>query len=129
MNPANWLALADGVLVVHALFVAFVVLGLAMIVIGNWCGFAFVNRLWFRLLHLAAILAVVLESWFGIDCPLTLLENHLRWRAGVEGYPSSFIEYWVGGLIFYDLPAMVFTLVYTTFAALVAFTWWKYPPR
>lgn len=129
LNPDQWLALADAVLVVHALFVAFVVVGLVMIVIGNWRGIEYVNRLWFRLLHLSAILVVVVESWFGIDCPLTRLENHLRRLAGAEGYQTSFIEYWVGGLIFYDLPAVVFTLAYTTFAALVAFTWWKYPPR
>lgn len=45
LNPDQWLALADAVLVVHALFVAFVVVGLVMIVIGNWRGIEYVNRL------------------------------------------------------------------------------------
>ncbi len=129
MSESAWLSLADVVLALHAAFVAFVVLGLALILIGNWHGWRFVNHLWFRLLHLTAIAVVVLESWFCIECPLTTLENHLRLRAGVEAYGASFIEYWVGGLLFYNAPPIVFTLIYTVFATLVIFTWWKFPPR
>ena len=129
MSSTLWLLLADAVLIIHAVFVAFVVIGLLLIVIGNHLGWGFVNRYGFRALHLTAIGVVVVESWFGIECPLTALENWLRFKAGVSVYQTSFIEHWVGGLIFYNAPEIVFTLIYTAFAAMVVATWWRYPPR
>jgi hypothetical protein len=124
-----WLALADTVLVVHAAFVAFVVVGFLLIPVGNQRGWCFVDGYGFRVLHLAAIGVVVVESWFGYECPLTTLENWLRLEAGVSTYRTSFIEHWVGRLIFYDAPEALFTLIYTAFAAMVVATWWFYPPR
>lgn len=129
MSATLWLLLADAVLIIHAVFVAFVVIGLLLIVIGNHLGWGFVNRYGFRALHLTAIGVVVVESWFGVECPLTTLENWLRFKAGVSVYQTSFIEHWVGGLIFYNVPEIVFTLIYTAFAAMVVATWWRYPPR
>lgn len=128
MSDEVLMALADAVLAAHALFVLFVVGGLLLIPIGSRKGWAFVSHLWFRVLHLSAILVVIAESWLGMDCPLTTLENALRLEAGAVGYEASFIEYWVGGLLFVDAPLWVFTVVYTLFGALVMWTWWKFPP-
>jgi hypothetical protein len=122
VNPYR--ALADGVLVVHALFVAFVVLGQLLIVVGLWRGWAWVRNFRFRVAHLAAIGVVVLQAWLGILCPLTILENALRRRAGDVGYAGSFIQHWLHRLIFYDAATWVFTAVYTAFAALVVATWY-----
>jgi len=58
--------LADMVLVLHVAIVAFVVIGLVLIVAGNLRGWRWVNALWFRLAHLAAIAIVVAESWIGM---------------------------------------------------------------
>ncbi len=129
MTAAVWVWAADMVLILHFAFVLFVVGGLVVIVAGNLCGWRFVNRLWFRLLHLATILVVVLEAWFNIVCPLTALENQLRIEAGNEGYSTSFIEHWLGAILFFDLPPAVFVMAYTLFGILVLFTWWKYPPK
>ena len=129
MTAAVWQALADAVLVVHAAFVAFVVFGLVLIPVGHRRGWDVVNGLPFRLLHVVAIIVVALESWFGVDCPLTVLENELRLRGGAAAYQSSFIEHWIGGLIFHDAPPVVFTLLYSAFAALVVACWWCFPPR
>lgn len=128
MTATMWGWVADAVLILHVAFVLFVVGGLFTIVVGNLCGWAFVNRLWFRVLHLLAILVVVLESWFGIICPLTALENQARLAAGVDGYSTSFIEHWLGAALYFDLPPWVFVGVYTLFGLLVLLTWWKYPP-
>ena len=69
--PSN--LLADAVLLLHFGIVVFVVGGLVVIVAGNLRGWRWVNRWWWRLVHLAAILVVVAESWFGVMCPLTTL--------------------------------------------------------
>lgn len=119
---------ADLVLLAHTAVAAFVVLGLPLIWIGNWRKWAWVNRLWFRLLHLGTIGFVVVQSLLGAVCPLTLLENWLRMQAGQEGPGDGFIEYWFSRILFYQAPTEVFTLAYTLFGLAVAWTWWKFPP-
>lgn len=121
--------LADAVLLSHAALVAFVVLGLPLVWLGNARGWAWVNRRWLRGLHLLAIAVVVAESWLGIECPLTTLEAWLRLQAGQPVHGQGFIAHWVGRLLFYTAPGWVFTTVYTAFGALVAWTWWRWPPR
>jgi len=121
--------LADGVLVLHFAIVAFVVGGLAVVIVGNLAGWRWVNMLRFRLAHLAAIGFVVVEAWLGVTCPLTTLEMWLRAQARSVTYSGSFIEHWVQRLLFYDAPGWVFTLGYTLFGLLVLATWWRFPPR
>ncbi|MGH8640305.1 MAG: DUF2784 family protein, partial [Burkholderiales bacterium] len=48
----SWLA--DLILIVHFLFVAFVVGGLALIWIGAAAGWEWVRNFWFRVAHLGA---------------------------------------------------------------------------
>lgn len=121
--------LADTVLVVHALFVAFVIVGQVLILVGLACGWGWVRNIRFRVAHLIAIAIVVAQAWLGVLCPLTILENALRRRAGVAGYEGSFIAHWLHRVIFYEAPGWVFTAVYTAFGILVAFTWWFGRPR
>lgn len=124
-----YLLAADLLLVTHALFVAFVVLGLALIVAGGLLGWAWVRNPWFRVAHLAAIGVVVLQSWLGILCPLTTWEMALRARAGAATYPGSFIAYWVGEILYFELPPWVFVAGYTLFGLLVAGAWILVRPR
>jgi uncharacterized protein DUF2784 len=116
-------ALADLVLVVHFLFVLFVVGGLALIVVGarRW---RWVRNRTFRIAHIAAIAFVAAESLLGIACPLTVWEDALR-----GGGTSSFIGRWVAWLLYYDLPEWAFALAYCAFAAAVAWAWRAVPPR
>ncbi len=121
--------LADMVLLAHFGLVVFVVGGLAVILVGNLFGWRWVNNLWFRLAHIAAIAVVVAESWLGITCPLTTLESWLRAQAGSSGYDASFIEHWVQRILFHEAPPWVFASAYTAFGLLVAAAWWYFPPR
>jgi hypothetical protein len=121
--------LADAVLLLHFAVIVFVVGGLAAVLVGNAAGWRWVNDWWFRLAHLLAIGVVVVQSWLGQHCPLTIVESWLRVQAGAQAYQQSFIEHWVQRIIYYDIPLWVFTLVYTAFAALVVLAWWRYPPR
>lgn len=125
----SYQALADSVLLLHFAIVIFVVCGLPAIVVGNVAGWSWVNSLWWRLAHLAAIGIVALQAWFGQYCPLTLLESWLREQAGQSAYSASFIEYWVQKLLYYEAPLWVFAVLYTVFGLLVAFAWWYYPPQ
>lgn len=120
---------ADLILVLHALIVLFVVGGQALIVIGWVRGWAWIRNLCFRLAHLGTIAFVVVQTWFGQLCPLTVWEQDLRRLAGQPVHDQSFIEYWVGQVLFFDLPWMVFVVVYTAFALLVVASWWWVPPR
>lgn len=126
--PAYWQWLADLVLAVHVAIVLFVILGVVLIVLGNVWGWRWVNRLWFRLAHLATILVVVAEAWLGLVCPLTTLEMWLREQAGSRVYAGSFIQYWLQRLLYYQAPDWVFILLYSLFALLVLAVWWRYPP-
>ena len=115
--------LADAVLVSHALFVGFVVIGQLLIMVGLALRWAWVRWFWWRLAHLAAIALVVAQSWLGMLCPLTILENALRRRAGQPAYGGSFIEHWLHRLIFYEAAGWVFAVAYSAFALLVVLTW------
>jgi polyferredoxin len=117
--------LADFILVVHFAFVAFVVGGFALILAGAAAGWGWVRNRTFRYAHLAAIVFVAAEALVGAACPLTVWENLLR-RASPEG--PSFVAHWVSRLLYYDLPAWVFTTVYVVFASAVAVTLWLIPP-
>jgi Protein of Unknown function (DUF2784) len=83
MTVYRWLA--DLVVVVHALFVAFAVLG----------GFLVLWRPWVAWLHLPAAVWAVLIEFAGWICPLTPLENALRARAGAATYGDGFISHYL----------------------------------
>ncbi len=124
-----YLLVADALLLIHILFVAFVVFGLLLIFAGKFLSWSWVRNLWFRLAHIIAIGVVVLQSWLGIICPLTIWENALRVKAGAAIYAGSFLSHWLETLLYYQAPAWVFTVCYTAFGLLVAASWFWVPPR
>lgn len=129
MSPTLAAGLADAILALHVGVVAFVVLGAAAIVAGGPLGWRWVRGRAFRIVHLALVAAIALQAWMGHLCPLTTWEQALRNRAGQETYGESFIQHWLSRLIFFDAPWWAFVLAYTAFAGLVAFCWWRWPPR
>ena len=78
--------------------------------------------------HLAAIAVVCLLVLAEQVCPLTILENRVREQAGGTPYPGDFIAYWVEYYLYYNAPGWVFKILYLSFGALVAWTYWRYPP-
>jgi hypothetical protein len=124
--------LADAVLTLHFAVVVFVVGGLVVVIAGNVLRWRWVNALWFRLAHVAAIAIVAAEAWLGIACPLTTLEWWLRAKSGVNtglAYSDSFVGYWLHRLLFYSAPPWVFVLAYSVFGLLVIGAWFWFPPR
>lgn len=84
--------LADLILVVHLLFVAFVVAG----------GLLVLKKRWIALLHVPAAIWGALIELMGWYCPLTPLENHFRHLAGSSGYEGGFIENYFVPVIYPD---------------------------
>lgn len=117
--------LADAILVVHFLFVVFVVGGFAYVLVGSANRWRTARNRTFRVVHVAAIVFVALESLVGAVCPLTWWENMLRASAAGE---ASFVGRWVSRLLYYDFPEWVFTAVYVAFALAVAAAWKLVPP-
>jgi len=130
MSKASWLVVAaDAILIVHVLFVVFVTGGLLAVFVGALLDWRWVRNRVFRLCHLGAIAIVVLQAWLGRLCPLTIWEQSLRRAAGQAIHEQSFVEYWITRYLYLDLPWWVFVAVYTAFGALVAWSWWRFPPR
>ncbi|MBU1564992.1 MAG: DUF2784 domain-containing protein [Proteobacteria bacterium] len=82
--------LADLVVLLHLLFILFVIAG----------GFLGLHRGWLVLLHLPAVLWGVYIEFSGKICPLTPLENHFSQLAGRQGYSSGFIERYLLPIIY-----------------------------
>ena len=129
-NTDFWYLLAaDALLFGHAMFVAFVVFGLALILFGKIMGWLWVRNLWFRIAHLVAIAVVVLQSWAGVICPLTTWEMALRERAGSVIYAGSFVSHWLEVILYYQAPGWVLAACYSAFGALIVASWFWVPPR
>jgi len=121
--------LADTVVIMHAAYVGFVVLGFAAILIGVVRHWNWIRNPWFRAAHLASIGVVALMAIADIACPLTTLENYLRQKAGEARYPADFIGYWAHQLIFFQGPPWVFTVCYVVFALVVIAVFVLAPPH
>jgi hypothetical protein len=128
--------LADVILLVHLLIVAFNVGAVPVIWMGWLKGWRFVRNFYFRTVHLLLIGFVAAESAIGAICPLTTWEDTLRQRSDGSGrYEEGFIAHWVHKLLFFEAEPWVFTAAYLAFFALVLFTlawvkpsaprWWK----
>jgi hypothetical protein len=121
--------LADAVVVLHALYVAVVVLGLLAVIVGAVLRWQWVRNFWFRVIHLCMIGIVALEAVAGIPCPLTVWEAELRLAAGQPVQADSFVGRCFQNLIFYEGPPWVFTTLHCLFFVAVLATLIWVPPR
>jgi len=110
--------LADLISLVHFAYVAYVVLGQVLILVGLIARWAWVRNFWFRATHLGAIAIVALEAVFGITCPLTTWEHQLRRAAGQTVTERSFVADLVHQLMFFELPEWSFRVMHISFAVL-----------
>jgi uncharacterized protein DUF2784 len=100
--PANfYIALAVVVLIVHALFIVWVVFG-ALVTR---------SRPVLRWLHVASLIWGILTELTLWSCPLTLLENWLEAKAGVEPYQGGFLLHYLDRLVYPDISVILLTAV------------------
>jgi hypothetical protein len=121
--------LADAVALVHLGYVAFVLLGMAAILIGIARGWFWVRNFWFRILHFLMIAVVVVESLCGILCPLTQWEDRLRELGGEARQHGSFIGRWIDRVLFVDVSPSVLAVGYCVFGLAVLLALLMAPPR
>jgi hypothetical protein len=82
--------LADSVLILHLLFIAFAVAG----------GFVVLRFAWVIFLHVPAVCWVAYIELSGGLCPLTSLENGFRRAAGDSGYAGDFVDHYLVPIIY-----------------------------
>jgi uncharacterized protein (DUF983 family) len=121
--------LADTVVVFHAAYVSFVIVGLLAVSAGVLLRWSWIRNPYFRWIHFFFIAVVVIESLFGVECPLTTWENDLRRAAGEEVAQGTFIGRCAHEFLFYDAPDWVFTVIYCVFGAVVLAVMLLVPPR
>jgi Protein of Unknown function (DUF2784) len=92
--------LAVSVLFLHALFIVWVIFG------------AVVTRSHpiLRWLHIASLIWGILTELLPWPCPLTVLENWLEARAGIEPYQGGFLLHYLDRLVYPDISATVLTV-------------------
>jgi len=81
---------ADGLVLLHGLWLIFVVLGALLAL--RWPRVSWV--------HVPAVAWGALIEFEGWICPLTPWENHLRRLGGGEGYAGGFIERYVTAVLY-----------------------------
>lgn len=84
--------LADILVLIHLLFIVFVILGALLVLRWGWIAW----------LHIPCALWGALIEFAGWICPLTPLENRLRVKSGTSGYESGFIEHYLLPVIYPD---------------------------
>ncbi len=99
---------ADAVIVVHFLFILFMLLGFLLTAYALVFRQKFFDWWLFRSLHLLGIFYVSSLSILGKYCPLTILENGLRLRYEASSvYSGSFIVHYLEKLIYPDVNPLV----------------------
>jgi len=81
---------ADLVVVIHLLFVLFVILGGLLVLRWRFCAW----------IHIPAACWAMLIEFSGWICPLTPLENKLRLKGGSIGYTTGFMEHYIIPLLY-----------------------------
>ena len=81
---------ADAVVVIHLLFIVFVLLG----------GLLVLRWHWLAAIHLPAVAWGAIVEFTGWLCPLTPLENSLRQAGAEAGYRGGFIDHYLIPIIY-----------------------------
>ncbi len=117
--------IADIVLVIHFCVVIFMISGFVLIPIGYKFDWGWIANTRLRIFHTGMMVFITLETLLGITCPLTSIENSLR---GIS-QSKSFIEYWITQIIYWDVPAHFFIILYCMFLGWTFLMWKLFPPR
>jgi hypothetical protein len=114
-------ALAEGVLLVHLLWCAWVLLGWTITR----------ARPVLRTLHIASLVyAIVIESVPWPPCPLTVAENWLEARAGIEPARGPFLVHILDATIYPNVPEwLIVGAAVLICAAILATYIWRYLHR
>ncbi len=99
LAPTFYSALAVSVLLLHALYILWVVFGALLTR----------SRPILRWLHIASLVWGILTELLPWPCPLTLLENWLERNAGVEPAQGGFLLHYLDKLVYPDISSVMLT--------------------
>jgi hypothetical protein len=122
MDPAR---LAQLVLALHLVVIAFNIAGLVVIPLGARLDWDWVRIRGWRALHVASWVVVAVQAVLGRACFLTDWQDGLQ---GAGGEPPMIMR-WVNSVIYWPLPMWVFTAMYVALFAYVLALWWWVRPR
>lgn len=102
------LVLAGLVLVVHLLFILWVMGGILVVR----------RHPWLKWVHIGSLLySIIIEVVAWLPCPLTVLEQMLENRAGIAAYHESFLVHYLDALVYPSVPLMFLVSVTVAFCA------------
>lgn len=101
MTREAYIALADTTLVVHLIYVAWVIFGAIFT-----CG-----RPRLAALHIATILWAIIAETTSVPCPLTLLENWCEARAATVPYRGPFLLHYLDATVYPNVPLRLLVVV------------------
>ncbi len=107
-EPSFYSVLAVVALLVHALFILWVIFG----------AFLTRSRPLLRWLHIASLLWGIATELLPWPCPLTVLENWLETKAGVEPYQGGFLLHYLDKIVYPDISATTLTIAAVIVCAL-----------
>ena len=108
--------LAIFVLLLHALFILWVVFGALLAR----------SRPLLRWLHIGSLVWGILTELLPWPCPLTALENSLEAKAGIQPYAGGFLLHYLDKLVYPDVSATVLTIAGVIICALnLGFYGWQ----
>ena len=102
------LVLAGIVLVIHLLFILWVIGGVLVVRRYPWLK-------WFHIGSLAYSIYIEVVLW--PPCPLTVLEQMLEERAGVRAYRGAFLVHYLDALVYPNLSLTLLVTVAVAFCA------------
>jgi len=114
---------ADFVILIHVVWIAFVILGFPIFLYLNW-------PRW-RIFHLASLIAMVIMQLTHTICPLTHLEAYLKSKGtSAQVYPGQFTIETIENLIYVeDLTLEKITYATIMFFMVVLLSFWLRPLR
>ena len=116
---------ADLILLLHFIVIAFIGAGIFLVPVGYYFDWIWVTSRRIRAAQIVLMAIVMLESLFGLTCPLTILEQGFRG----QDYSQSFLGYWVHQVVYWDFPSTVFIFFYFFICCWFALLWKLFPPN
>ena len=123
MTPSLRIDIAEAIVWLHVVVIAFSVFGLVAIPLGAWGGWRGVRVFWWRALHIGILGIVALQAVLGRACFLTIWEGDLLRLAGQMASNEPLIQQWVNRAIYWPLPLWVFAVLYVTVCVYALLLW------
>lgn len=115
-----WKLAADAVVVLHLLWILFIVFGA---LVGRWIA-------WMKWLHIGALTFSMCLQLFRWTCPLTYLEVWLRSRHDPDlGYAGDFLAHYAEHLVYLPVPQEAVLIVTVVVVGVSVRAYWPSPRR